>query len=247
MKFDSYTWQARVLPAVIFILPFFIEANYLIALFGYQIAISATIANIILFVFLMLFANWARYFGRKKEKKLFVKWDGAPTTRFLRYNNTEYNQFKRDEIKKYLKRMFNNLKMPTAKDEDENRFESDKKYEAYISNLRALTRDSKEFSLLQSENRNYGMWRNLYGLKVISIIFVLIFFISNILLAIFLPDIMSLINCIILDSLLAILLLIWLFVVTQSKIKDVAECYANQLLETVIILKDKGSSKSESK
>ena len=95
--------------------------------------------------------------------------------------------------------------MPTAKDEDENRFESDKKYEAYISNLRALTRDSKEFSLLQSENRNYGMWRNLYGLKVISIIFVLIFFISNILLAIFLPDIMSLINCIILDSLLAIL------------------------------------------
>ena len=40
MKFDTYTLQARVLPAVIFMLPFFIEANYIIALLGYQIAIS---------------------------------------------------------------------------------------------------------------------------------------------------------------------------------------------------------------
>lgn len=247
MKFDSYTWQARVLPAVIFMLPFFIEANYLIALFSYQIAISATIANIILFVFLMLFANWARHFGRKKEKKLFAKWDGAPTTRFLRNRNTEYNAFKRAEIKKHLKMMFNNLKMPTEKDEEINKTESDEKYEAYISNLRALTRDSKEFSLLQCENRNYGMWRNLYGLKAISIICTVAFFIANTLLAIFLPSIMSLTNCLILNSVLVILAIIWIIVVTQSKIKDVAECYAKQLLETVIILKNNYTSKNNHK
>lgn len=239
MKFDTYTLQARVLPAVIFMLPFFLEANYLIALFDYQIAISTTIANLILFVFLMLFANWARHFGRKQEKKLFEKWDGAPTTRFLRNDNAEYNSYQRNEIKKYLKMMFNNLKMPTEKEEKENRLESDKKYEAYISNLRTLTRDPKEFSLLQSENRNYGMWRNLYGLKSVSIIVVIMFFLLNSLLAIFLPSIMSLINCIILNTFLTILAIIWFFVVTQSKIKDVAECYARQLLDAVIILKNK--------
>ncbi len=135
----------------------------------------------------MLFANWARHFGRKKESKLFAKWDGPPTTRFLRSDNTEYNTYKRDEIKKYLKMMFNNIKMPTIKEEQANRDECDKKYEAYISNLRTLTRDSKEFALLQSENRNYGMWRNLYGLKIVSIVVVSIIFFSKCCIDSFIP------------------------------------------------------------
>lgn len=243
MKFDTYTLQARVLPAVIFMLPFFIEASYIIALLGYQIAISTTIANLILFVILMLFANWARHFGRKKESKLFAKWDGPPTTRFLRSDNTEYNTYKRDEIKKYLKMMFNNIKMPTIKEEQANRDECDKKYEAYISNLRTLTRDSKEFALLQSENRNYGMWRNLYGLKIVSIVVVSIIFLANVVLTLLFPSFMSWINCLILNILLSILALIWIFVVTQSKVKDVAECYARQLLDTVTILNNKNIKK----
>ncbi len=48
---------------------------------------------------------------------------------------------------------------------------------------------------------------------------------------------MSVANCAILSTTLMILALIWLFVVTQAKIKDIAECYARQLLDTVIILK----------
>lgn len=237
MKFDSYSLQSRVLPAVIFMLPFFIEANYIIALLDYQIVISATISNILLFVFLALFANWARYFGRKKEQQLFKKWGGAPTTRFLRENNTEYNPYKRKEVKKYLKMMFNNLKMPAAEEAQLNKGDCDKKYEAYISNLRTLTRDAKKFPLLQSENRNYGMWRNLYGLKNIALVVIFIFFIANLLLAIFIPSIMNLTNCMILSAILVSLAVIWCCVVTQSKIKDVAECYARQLLDTVIILK----------
>lgn len=86
------------------------------------------------------------------------------------------------------------------------------------------------------------MWRNLYGLKIISIVIVLVIFLTNILLAIFLPSVMSWMNCIILNAILAILALIWSCVVTQSKIKDVAECYAKQLLDTVIILKDKNTT-----
>ena len=237
MKFDSYSLQSRVLPAVIFMLPFFIEANYIIALLDYQIVISATISNILLFVSLSLFANWARYFGRKKEQQFFKKWGGAPTTRFLRENNTEYNPYKRKEVKKYLKMMFNNLKMPTAEEERLHMGDCDKKYEAYVSDLRSLTREPKKFALLQSENRNYGMWRNLYGLKNAALVVIFIFFITNLLLAIFIPSVMSVTNCVILSTILMILALIWLFVVTQTKIKDIAECYARQLLDTVVILK----------
>ena len=54
---------------------------------------------------------------------------------------------------------------------------------------------------------------------------------------------MSWINCLILNILLSILALIWIFVVTQSKVKDVAECYARQLLDTVTILNNKNKKK----
>lgn len=244
MKIDSYIFQARVLPAIIFMLPFFIEANCLIVFFDFKIEISAPIANLILIVFLILFANWARHFGRKKEKKLLEKWDGLPTTRFLRSDNIEYNEYRRAEIKKYLKMMFSNVKMPTRQEEQINKNECDKKYEAYISNLQALTRNTKEFALLQSENRNYGMWRNLLGLKLISIVCILIIISINMLLAIFFSQVMSWKNCIILNIVLAFLALILFFIVTESKVKDIAECYARRLFDTVIILKDKNIKKN---
>ena len=74
-------------------------------------------------------------------------------------------------------------------------------------------------------------------MKNIALVVIFIFFIANLLLAIFIPSIMSLTNCMILSAILMSLVVIWCCIVTQSKIKDVAECYARQLLDTVIILK----------
>ena len=91
MKIDGYTWQARVLPAVCFMLPIVIEINVIISLLGIEIAVSTVISNILLFVMLFLFASWVRHLGRKKEKTLFEEWGGAPAVRFLRYFNNEYN------------------------------------------------------------------------------------------------------------------------------------------------------------
>ena len=98
MKIDGYTWQARVLPAVCFMFPAFIEINVIISLVGIELTISTVISNILLFVMLFLFASWVRHFGRKREKILFEEWGGAPTVRFLRCSNTEYNVNKKIEI-----------------------------------------------------------------------------------------------------------------------------------------------------
>ena len=71
MKFDSYTLQSRVLPAVIFMLPFFIEANYIIALVDYKIVLSETISNILLFVFFNVVRKPGKIFWEKKGTGTF--------------------------------------------------------------------------------------------------------------------------------------------------------------------------------
>lgn len=236
MKFDTYTLQARVLPATLLLLPAFLEINYIIVAIGFKLVISTTIANLILLVVLMVFANLVRYFGRKKEKKLFTAWGGAPTTRFLRYSNTEFNSYKKEEIRKYLKIMCNHIKMPTRQEEIKDLKSCDNKYEAYVANIQALTRDTKKFNLLYCENKNYGMWRNLYGVKLISIILLAVLTAVNVALAIWVSSVMNIIAAGVLDGVFILLLLVWIFVVNKSKIKDVAECYAQKLFEAVIVL-----------
>lgn len=243
MKIDGYTWQARVLPAVCFMLPIFIEINVIISLVGIELAVSAVISNILLFVMLFLFASWVRHFGRKREKTLFKEWGGAPTVRFLRCSNDEYNAYKKIEIKKYLKKMFNNLSMPTDEEEKTNQDKADEKYEAYIINLRALTRNVKDFPLLQAENRNYGMWRNLYGVKLFALIVVVALILLNIALFLFVSSIMSLKTMIILSAVYLLIGSVWLVVVTKEKIKDTANCYAERLLETVTLLNENRGKK----
>ena len=48
MKFDAYTMQERLLPAVFFMIPFYVELNYYIVKLGFHISLSATIGNIFL-------------------------------------------------------------------------------------------------------------------------------------------------------------------------------------------------------
>ena len=190
-----------------------------------------------------MFASWVRHLGRKKEKALFDEWGGAPTVRFLRCSNNEYNSYKKIEIKKYLKKMFNNLSMPTDEEEKANEAKADERYEAYIINLRALTRNAKDFPLLQAENRNYGMWRNLYGVKFFAIIVVCVLILLNIALFLFVSAVISLNTMIILNAAYLLIGFIWFVVVTKAKIKDTANCYAERLLETVTLLNENRGKK----
>lgn len=234
MKLDGYTWQARVLPAVLLMLPIYVEANLIFVKLNFYLPLSVSVSNVLLTVLLVLMANWCRYFGRKAEKKLFILWDGAPTTRFLRENNDEYNAAQKSQLKSCLKILFSNIKMPSFKDEEKDKAKADEVYSAYVANLRALTRDTKKYPLVQAENRNYGMWRNLYGIKTISLLLNIILILVNIALMVFVPNILSVLEVVILSVCLTIYMLLWIVVISKSKVKDVAEVYAERLFEAVV-------------
>ena len=246
MKPNGYIFQARVIPAIIFLLPIIIEANYILIKINFKLSISVPIANLILLCLLIVFSNWVRYFGRKNEKKLFAKWGGPPTTRFLRLNNTEFNTAQKKAVRRALKFMFPDLKMASEGLENDNPQAADEIYAAYVANLRSLTRDVSEYKLLYIENKNYGMWRNMYSIKLISIILCGVLFAANIVLSIFLSEIFSWMECIVLDVIFVLYIIIYFYVVTESKVKDAANCYAERLFETVIVL-DKNYAKTNKK
>lgn len=238
MKFDGYTFQARILPAFILMLPIFIELNYTFVKLNYNIVISLPIINVVCLCFLILISNWVRYLGRKKEIYLFKKWGGAPTTRFLRYNNSEYNPVLKKQVINYLKMMFNKIKFPKEDFEEQCPQKADETYEAYVSNIRNLTRDTKKYKLLYVENKNYGMWRNLYSTKYIALVMLVFLFLLNIFLAIFVKSIFSLKEIIAINVIFLIGIIIWAFVITENRVKDVANCYAQRLFESLIILNE---------
>ena len=246
MKLNGYIFHARVIPAIIFLLPTTIEANYILINLNYKLPLSVSIANLVLLCLLIVFSNWVRYFGRKNEKKLFAKWGGPPTTRFLRSNNIEFNPAQRKAVRRTLKFMFPDLKMPSEELENDDPQAADEIYAAYVSNLRSLTRDISEYKLLYIENKNYGMWRNMYSIKPISIILCCGLFAASIVLSIFLSEIFNWMECIVLDVIFVLYIIIYFSVVTESKVKDAANCYAERLFETVIVL-DKNNVKANKK
>lgn len=233
MKFDAYTMQARLLPAFFFMIPFYVELNYYIVKLGFNISLSATLGNIFLSGILLIIGNWCRYKGREKEKQLFEIWDGAPTTRFLRYRNSEYNINNRENVRNLLRKMYPDLHMPTEKEERQDPSAADMSYKAFVSNLRATTREDR-FSLLHCENRNYGMWRNMFAIKPIAISIIVISALLNFGVFIVFEDIMPLQALIAISAGYLLALLFWILIVNQRRVCDVANVYAERLFETCI-------------
>lgn len=247
MKFDGYTFQARIIPSIVFLIPIIVELNYVFAKLNYNITITLPIINIATLCFVMIFANWVRYLGRKREKELFKLWGGAPTTRFLRYNNEEFNPQLKAQVKHYLKVMFNKIKFPKEDFETQNPEQADKVYEVYVANIRSLTRDNKKFKLIWVENKNYGMWRNLYGIKKLALVEIGFLIIANMFLAIFCESLFFANEVIAIDLFYFADLIMWVFIVTEKRVKDVANCYTERLFEAVIMLNDGRGIQNERK
>ena len=112
IKFDRYTWRARVLPIYLTAAPA-------------VLAIAATVpeglnlplagASAVVFVPLSYFLSQiASDFGKRLEPALWRSWGGPPTTRFLRHDNDEFNPATRDRIHARLRDL--GLEIPTQEE-----------------------------------------------------------------------------------------------------------------------------------
>lgn len=243
--FSLYIFQARIVPGIALLAPCIFFINYVIIKFNVEIIVPIVLTNIFFAVFITIIANIVRDIGKRAEEKLFAEWEGAPTTRFLRYRNDEYNKYNKERVKRYFKMRFNGIKMPTEDDERKNPEDADEKYKAYVNELRALTRIHSKNYLLPAENRNYGMWRNLWAIKIHAIVLNILIPVAAIIFRIFMPKIIDNIMLIVFLIISLVLALFWILLVTKKKIKLVSECYAKSLFETCTVLDPESNIKEQ--
>lgn len=158
---DPYERKARVYPALVVGLP--------CALLGIAIGVTEAtwwptiVGAVVGSGFFVVAAQVGRHAGKKKEPRLFELWGGKPTTRLLRHA-AGVNPVRLERIHDQLEDL-TGVSMPTADDESADPIGADDVYETAVDVLRDRTRNPSQFPLVFKELCNYGLRRNLWGLR----------------------------------------------------------------------------------
>jgi len=160
---DRYTYQARLLPALIAFTPL-----------GFAVAVwfpdETTTWNWLgtLFISLglaALLSQLGRDRGKRQESWLFQHWGGMPTTKMLSNRLSRLNSVTLKRYHSKLQMLLSELKIPTPSEEAQSPTAANHIYDSCVHFLREKTRDRKQFPLVFAENINFGFRRNLWALK----------------------------------------------------------------------------------
>jgi hypothetical protein len=229
---DTYSFRARLQPALFALLPALIAAvAWVPALYdmaGAVVSLGITCGAT------MLLAQFARLRGRKVEERLFSLWGGSPSTVWLRHRDRHLDAHTKARYHACLAQRIPGWQAPTCHDEHERPSEADALYESATRWLRESTRDRARFAILFYENVNYGFRRNLYGLKATGIVLAVFAVAFNGSLLIWQANLLSLsvhpmVTVVALAS-AAVALAIWSAIITPEWVRDASDAYARALL-----------------
>jgi len=163
MTFDSYTIQARLKPSLLVWLPVGLAiVAWLPERFvgwGLLVGMSTTCG------LTLLLAEAGRDQGKLKEKVLFRKWGGTPTTQLLRHRDGWIDRNTKVRYHQKLQTFVPGITLPTPQEEDADPAAADETYASCIRYLIERTRNRKAFPLVFKELVSYGFRRNLWGMK----------------------------------------------------------------------------------
>ncbi|MCK1547855.1 hypothetical protein IVB11_02015 [Bradyrhizobium sp. 177] len=160
--FDPYGRQARLFPGLLTVFPVL-----LCALAWYPELLSGVGSTLLTICsscgLLYGLSSLARTKGKQVEERLLNAWGGWPTTLALRHTNRDLDSHTRQRYHTFLANHAK-LTFPDAASEERNPAAADAVYASAIKWLKERTR-SKEYTLVEKENAQYGFRRNLRGMK----------------------------------------------------------------------------------
>lgn len=233
MKFDAYTIKARLFPFLLLIAP---AVSLLMTIFSIPFSFFSSIPASLIMCIALVVSIFIRNRGKTIEAQLWNCWGGPPTTRFLRYNNDEYNSIDKKRCHEYFRKHLPEIQFPTEQYESQNPLNADEIYSSCISFLRTKSRNKKKYPLVYSENSDYGFLRNSLGIKTFGIVLSCLTLTSSLVIII-----VTWINSYRLELSLFIpiavsigMLIYWVFFITKNAVKISAENYAMRLLEVCL-------------
>jgi hypothetical protein len=227
---DKYTYQARLLPALIAITPI----GFAVAVwFPREIAIWSWLGTLFISLGLAaLLSQLGRDLGKGKEQWLFQQWGGIPTTKLLSHRLSRLNSTTLKRYHAKLQALLPELKIPTRSEEAQSPVSANHVYESCVHFLREKTRDRKEHPMVFAENVNYGFRRNLWAMKSIGVSasILSVFSCGASLIHRLHGNHFGLLLSIMGTATSAILLLLWVFSFNPNWVRVPAEAYAERLL-----------------
>ena len=230
-RLDLYSSQAEALPVFLAIAPI---ALLLTMVLPGEISLKGLPIKSLPFVGVaglsFVFSQIGADSGKRLEKRLWERWGGPPTTRFLRHGNQEYNEITRRHVHESLQRL--GMHMPTSDEQLRDLAHADQCYEAGTKELRRLTRDKTRFPLVHKRLVDYGFRRNILGLKRLGLLIAVAAFLLCLWHIVYTwdmstPDVFMVTVC----SITAISVVAWLALVNEKTVRRGANRYADSLLE----------------
>jgi hypothetical protein len=161
---DAYTLQARRVPvAAVAVPPLVLAAGSAITTASLGIG-----SGLVLTVVAATAGQLGRDRGKQLEAGLWASWGGPPTLQRLRFRSAA-DPGRVERLHRRIEAITGEA-LPNAAEEAAQPAAADDRYDEACARIRALTRDRKQFPLLFAENVNYGMRRNMVGLKPTAII-----------------------------------------------------------------------------
>jgi hypothetical protein len=238
---DPYARQARLLPALIVLLPAILlimvwfPASW--TLWGAIVSVACSCGLI------FLLSQIARDRGKQREPELYAAWGGKPSVALLRHRDDRITADTKSRYWTFLKLKLPTLKVPTPDEERANPNAADSAYESVTAWLLTQTRDTKKFSLLFRENIYYGFRRNLWGLKPLGMVIALLAAGASTVVIVYLyasghttptPEI------VIVTALAWLLSICWIVLINPTWVRIPADAYGTQLLAACDALNSDG-------
>jgi hypothetical protein len=166
---DQYEIRARIAPTFVVFLPLILALLFvLLGLFGAVSASLGSLGGVAVLALIVSYALsfWPQHLGREKQSELWAEWDGAPTTRMLRWRDRTLD----GETKRRMRARAQQVSSVTLLSEEEEEkapVEADKRLEQAVDQVREAVRREAPDGLWSRHNAEYGFCRNLLGGRVL--------------------------------------------------------------------------------
>lgn len=159
---DQYEIRARIMPAAIISLPIAISIIAITSIISDQFTQWIVGGGFIFIIFGYMLSFLIRYYGRELEKDLWIKWDGAPSTRFMRWRDSTFG----DDLKQQLHETVKNhcgIALSTRAQEEIDPRKADEQIGQSFLHVKGIVRKDDPEGVWSKHNAEYGFHRNLLG------------------------------------------------------------------------------------
>ena len=166
--FDYYELRARVIPAVLVFSPLVLTSISFAYVISYSVSWT-TGSGLASFAVLYVLSFIVRAFGTRTEPDLWAKWNGPPSTRFMRWHDDSLSPEAKEQYHNAIRREFG-IQLKHELEEREAPMEADRLIMDTFGQVKSLLRIEDPKGLWNVHNTEYGFLRNIYGSRFLWLI-----------------------------------------------------------------------------